>query len=165
MTVFSISFPLRSPPVFLPHCFCHIFVPFLPKWEYLSSSDVFSLSHPSHSSWQFSPEVTKAVHQAVYLPSVECKTCAVKRSSAYEILFRTDCGFCKSLYLVKIHVCSFGKNQTKPKQKTNHYLWKAESYPNWKTKQQLSVRKAGWINFTACAVAFSSSLLFSLSDP
>lgn len=48
MTVFSVSFPLHFPPVFFPPR--HIFVPFLPKREYLSSSDVSSLSHPSHSN-------------------------------------------------------------------------------------------------------------------
>lgn len=155
--------PFHFPSLGLLHCFVsssllsHFWgTKFLFIWHFLPFPPIVFLLPPT----QFSPEVTKAAHWAVSLLSVECKTCTVGRSSAYEILFRTVSSFCKLLYMVKILVCSFGGGEKNKK----HYLWKAESYPNWKTRQLL-VRKAGRIIFTACIVAVNSCLPFSLSDP
>lgn len=104
-------------------------------WRFLPLPPYLFLPSPT----QFSREVTKAAHWAVPLLSGECQTCT-GRSSAFEILFRTDCCFCKSLYMVKTLVCSFGGKKKKD------YLWKAESYPNWKKTQKTTFSEKGWEN-------------------
>ena len=100
--------------------------------------------------------VTKAAHWAVPLLSGECQTCTGKRSPAFEILFRTDCCFYKSLYMVKILVYSFGGEK---KRKKKRLPLKSRKLPRLgKPKRQLLVRKSGRIISDVCVVASRSSL-------
>lgn len=134
----------KQNPSFLWH-----FLPFLP---YLFLSPLT----------QFIREVTKAACWAVPLLSGDCQTCTGERSSAFEILFRTDCCFCKSLYMVKILVWSFGEK------KSTSEKWKAtqtgENKQSNQPKRQLSARKTGRMIFNVCVVASDFSLPFSWTN-
>lgn len=155
MTVFSISFLLHFPPIFLPPCFCHIFVPFLPKKESLSTSDVSSLSHPSHSFCQFRPEVTKAVHQAVYLPSVECTT----YTSGEVQYMRSFSGLTAAFgsHYIWSKYLSAPVEKIKTKQNTPLPL-KSRKLPKLEDKTTTFSEK-GWVNDFYCVCCSSSLFL------
>lgn len=127
-------------------------------WHFLPFSLSFSSCHRLSLA-----ERWPKLHWAVPSVSGECQTCTGKWCSASEILFRTDCCFCKLLYMVKILACSSVGGKKKKK-----LLLKSRKLPKLgrkRTKWQLSVKNAWRMIFHACAIASVSSLPFSWSDP
>lgn len=162
MAVLSISFPLfSSPPLFW---FLPTSVTFfslsksrtkpLFLWRFLPLPPYLFLLPPT----QFSREMTKSARWTVPLLSGECQTCSGKRSSAFEILFRTDCCFCKSLCMVKILVCSFGGKEKK--KKITSEKWKATQTGEKTPNDNFQWEGVGeWLLMVCCSLY--SSLPFS----
>lgn len=137
------STALVHPPT---HHFCNII-----SHSKSRTTPLFPLifSHPSllisSSCHQLSlAERWPELHLELCLYSGECQNCTGKRSTAFEILFRTDCFFCKSLYMDKILPCSSARKQ--------NYLWKAEGYLTWETPQKTAFSERLWGWFLTCAL-------------
>lgn len=156
-----------SSSVLVSPLFCHILSHSKaePNPALLRNFLLFSLSFSS-CYWLSLAEGWRKLHWAVPSVSGECHTCTGKRCSPFEILFRTDCCFCKSLYMFKILVFSFLRSKRKNIKITSE---KQKAFTQTggggkETKYNLQWKRLGE-RFFMRVVASNSSLPFSWSDP